>query len=265
MGVFQVFTYIIILTSILSNCNPGVCSFSWICDNFQLNSKKLGFRLHRKWSLNRQSQCKKYRAQTPQNLGLTKIVQKFRKTSTPLTISRISILTHCTFKSWSREGILVQLGVDLYVGQWHPLRPWVWTVNNVFHLLYTLQPPPVENKMSLSLILLFLVLFIAGSFRVSLFIDLGYPSDLRKCPDCLGGQSADLLISDVPNMPVFNCQTSQRHISCTLYHLQSRNHSVNLSSQYNRHPTATCSFELMVTGYILRRWNLLFFFVFWGH
>ena len=122
----------------------------------------------------------------------------------------------------------------------------------MFHLLYALQPLIVESK-KLSLILLFLVLFIAGPFRVSLFIDLRCPSDLRKCPYCLGGQSANLFISDVPYMPVCNCQTSRRHISCTLYHLQSRNYSVILSSQYNRHPTATCSFELMVTGYILRR------------
>ena len=47
--------------------------------------KKWEFRRHRKWSLNRQFQCestKNYRAQTPQYLTLTKILQKFRKTST---------------------------------------------------------------------------------------------------------------------------------------------------------------------------------------
>ena len=38
------------------------------------------------WSLNRQLQCKSvkiYRAQTPENLALTKILLNFSKTSTP--------------------------------------------------------------------------------------------------------------------------------------------------------------------------------------
>ena len=52
---------------------------TWTCKNWE-------FRRHRKWSLNRQFQCKSmknYWAQTLQNLAFTKILQKFRKTSTP--------------------------------------------------------------------------------------------------------------------------------------------------------------------------------------
>ena len=55
---------------------------------------------------------------------------------------------------------------------------------------------------------------IAGSFRVSLFIDLGCPSDLVKCSDCfmiIGGQSADLFISDVIYLPACEHQTSRCH------------------------------------------------------
>ena len=58
---------------------------------------------------------------------------------------------------------------------------------------------------------------IADSFRVRLFIDLGCPSDLKKCSGCfmiLGGKSADLFISDVIYMPAWECQTSQCHICC---------------------------------------------------
>ena len=73
--------------------------FSWNFNIFHLNVHKLGlleFRCHRKWSLNRQSQCKNennYQVQTPQNLAITKIFQKFRKTSTSL--SSIKMSTQC--------------------------------------------------------------------------------------------------------------------------------------------------------------------------
>ena len=54
---------------------------------FKWTQRNWEFRRNRKWSLNRQFQCKSmknYRAQTPQNLALTEILQNFRKTSTPL-------------------------------------------------------------------------------------------------------------------------------------------------------------------------------------
>ena len=52
---------------------------------FMWTQRNWEFRCHRKWSLNRQFQCKSmknYQAQTPQNLVLTEILQKFRKMST---------------------------------------------------------------------------------------------------------------------------------------------------------------------------------------
>ena len=63
----------------------GCACFPEIFTFFTWTQRNLEFILHRKWSLNRQSQCKSkknYRAQTPQNLTLIKIFQKFRKTST---------------------------------------------------------------------------------------------------------------------------------------------------------------------------------------
>ena len=65
----------------------GCARFPEIWTLFMWTRRNWEFRRHRMWSLNRQFQCKSmknYRAQTPQNLGLTKILHKFRKTSTPL-------------------------------------------------------------------------------------------------------------------------------------------------------------------------------------
>ena len=64
---------------------PGGARFAEIFTFFIWTLRNLEFRCHRKWSLNRRFQCKSkknYRAQTLQNLALTKIWQKFRKTST---------------------------------------------------------------------------------------------------------------------------------------------------------------------------------------
>ena len=64
-----------------SACFPEYLTFfTWAWTNLE-------FRWHRKWSLNRQFQgksMKNYRAHSPQNLALTKIVQKISKTSTLL-------------------------------------------------------------------------------------------------------------------------------------------------------------------------------------
>ena len=57
--------------------------------NSQISPKRAHPWCHRMWSLNRQLQCKSvkiYRAQTPQNLALTKILHKFRKMSAPLSV-----------------------------------------------------------------------------------------------------------------------------------------------------------------------------------
>ena len=51
---------------------PLVCSFCWIFHIFTWTCRNWEFWHHRKWSLNRQYQCKSkknYRAQTPQNLA----------------------------------------------------------------------------------------------------------------------------------------------------------------------------------------------------
>ena len=57
---------------------PGVCSFCWILDNFHLNVLKLGVYVPQNVKFeSRQFQWKKYRTQTPQNLALTKIKQKY--------------------------------------------------------------------------------------------------------------------------------------------------------------------------------------------
>ena len=68
--------------------HPQGCScFAKILTVFKWTYRNLEFRRQRMWSLNRQLQCKSvkiYWAQTPQNLVLTKILHKLRKTSTPL-------------------------------------------------------------------------------------------------------------------------------------------------------------------------------------
>ena len=65
----------------------GCARFAEILTVFKWTHKNLEFRHHRMLILNRQLQCKSekiYRAQTAQNLALTKILHKLRETSIPL-------------------------------------------------------------------------------------------------------------------------------------------------------------------------------------
>ena len=67
--------------------SPNCARFPEIWTFFMWTQRNWEFRCNRKWSLNRQFQCKSkknYRAQTPQNLALTNILHKFKKMSTPL-------------------------------------------------------------------------------------------------------------------------------------------------------------------------------------
>ena len=72
--------------AVISYIHFQVCGrFPEILTVLKWTHKNLELRRHRMWSLNRQLQCKSvkiYRAQTPQNLALTKILHKLRKTST---------------------------------------------------------------------------------------------------------------------------------------------------------------------------------------
>ena len=66
--------------------DPGCARFLRIWTFFMRTQKTWEIRRHRKWSLNRQLQCKSVkinRAQTPQNLALTKVLQISGKRAHP--------------------------------------------------------------------------------------------------------------------------------------------------------------------------------------
>ena len=97
--------------------SQGCARFAEISTFFKWTQRNWEFRRHRKWNMNRQFQCKSmknYRAQTRQNLALTKIFQHFRKTSTPSVLPPwinqcdgfyFDINDECTRQILSRQSI----------------------------------------------------------------------------------------------------------------------------------------------------------------
>ena len=84
--------------------------FPEICTFFVWTQRNWEFRCHRKWSLNRQFQCqsmKNYRAQTPHNLVLTKILQNCRKNGKRHSLRLC--LPFKTFYMWRRGFISLTL------------------------------------------------------------------------------------------------------------------------------------------------------------
>ena len=88
---------------------------------------------------------KNYRAQTPQNLALTKILQKYRKTSTSLTVILGSITRHvhlgntdclktCFINGWLRLKLKHKFKILLWL--------WFWTYLKNIELLVKWQDFP---------------------------------------------------------------------------------------------------------------------------